>query len=424
LNWSEIWEVDGPIDLGLLAAAADVVVARHETLRTSYDTAVPRTQIVEAPWSVAVDTTELDATEGKPDDSASAVAEAVRVVHRAAMRPFDLGEPRALRLDAVRLARDHHVLGVCVDHMAADPPSLALLVSELVATYAALRSPGKHAALPDLPIQYTDYARWARVELDEAGYAERHAAYWARTLAGVDFSALPAGAARAEAWRYEGHVLHFDIDPARRAGLASMAAAQRATIFSALLGAASQALSTACDADEITFATTVAHRPRAECRNLIGLFANLVLLRTTGMRARPWPEVTAKARDTILGALGHGAIPFGQLIQLPGVLQLLDRTRSFWPLIHYAEDVEYKRSQTQSVSYTGFRMTTLADTLRRGAGPHLMLPVDLHLVFWDRGDNIRGELRCNTCVFDNQAAEGLLDAICDSLESAARAGLK
>ena len=171
--------ISGPLRLDLLRIALRLIVERHETLRTSFGTVGKEmVQIVHPTCAaplVVVDLSRLRAADRE--------RESTRLLQREELQPFDLQRLPLLRVFAFRFAAEDTALLFTLHHIITDGWSMNILVREISALYGALAQ-GSPPALPDLPIQYADYAVWQRERYGRPAMAE-HLAYWRRQLEGV-----------------------------------------------------------------------------------------------------------------------------------------------------------------------------------------------------------------------------------------------
>ncbi|MEV4504252.1 condensation domain-containing protein [Streptomyces klenkii] len=293
----------GPLDVPALEAALNAVAARHETLRTVFrlDDGVPVQVIGPVPvLRVPVD----DVTPEQVDD----------LVRQETGTPFDLATGPLIRLRLLRLSAEHHVAVLAMHHIVTDGDSSEILLRELMLCYAAGRS-GTSAGLPELPIQYADFAVWQRDTLSGARLAEL-TAYWAERLAGAAPVALPAARARTDADRAPGAAHPVSVPAGLRDRLEAAARERGATLFMALLAGFGVLLSRHCRQDDITVLSPVSGRSRPELEGLIGYFVNPLLLRTDLSGDPGAPEVLDRARETCLGAYDHQELPYEQVAGL------------------------------------------------------------------------------------------------------------
>ncbi|MGH8965630.1 MAG: condensation domain-containing protein, partial [Actinomycetes bacterium] len=198
----------GALDVDALNAALTSLVARHESLRTTFESVDGRgVQVVHEPYGVRVPVLDLSVLpEGDRE------AELHRVLAQESSTPFNLREGPLLRARLVRLAAQQHALTVVMHHIVTDGWSMGVLVGELSALYgSALR--GEEPELPALPVQYVDFAVWQRDRLAGSGLAEQ-VGYWRGQLAGVAALELPTDRPRPAVQTKSGALLEFQVPSA------------------------------------------------------------------------------------------------------------------------------------------------------------------------------------------------------------------
>jgi amino acid adenylation domain-containing protein len=299
----------GPLDVAGLERALHDLVARHEALRTTFPAVDGRpAQVISAPEPVRLEVSDL---RGLPP--AGREPEARRRAREAARRPFDLARGPLLRAQLMRLDGEDHVLLLVLHHIAADGWSLGLLTAELGAAYTAhLR--GQPVTLPDAPIQYADFAVWQRRWLSgEALDAQLE--YWRRQLAGSPpVLELPADHPRTAEPGDHGGVEEFTISAESAARLTALARAHGSTLFMTLLAAFQTLLSRHTGSSDIVVGTPVAGRTRSETEQVVGLFLNTLVLRTSLSGDPTFAELLSRARETVLAASAHQDVPFERLV--------------------------------------------------------------------------------------------------------------
>lgn len=294
--------VRGVLDAAVLERALNTVVARHEALRTVFALAdgAP-VQVIGPGEPVTVRVTEV-----APDGVEAEVREEGR-------RPFDLRNGPLLRCTLLRLAADHHVVVLSLHHIVTDGVSSRILFAELSAAYEAHRS-GREPELPELPIQYADFAVWQRGRLSGETLREL-TGYWSGQLAGATSPRLPTDRPRPEVATSRGRSYWFTLPAPLMDRLEALARGRRATLFMALLAGFDVLLSRVCGQDDITVTSPTAGRERPELEGLIGYFVNTLPLRVdTGGDPR-FVDLIDRVRDTCLGAWDHQELPYELLLE-------------------------------------------------------------------------------------------------------------
>ncbi|HEY7574274.1 MAG TPA: condensation domain-containing protein, partial [Thermoanaerobaculia bacterium] len=263
----------GNLDVPALTRSLDVIVERHEVLRTTYamreGTPV---QVVSPPRRMAVERRDIS---GSPPDGGAAL----RAVFAEELgRPFDLAKGPMVRATLVRESDRSHVLIVMTHHIASDGWSVGVLLQELATLYGSNRQ-GAEVSLPELPIQYADYAVWQREGL-QGSVLESQLSYWTRRLGGeLPVLELPSDRPRPTRPSFAGGQVIRLYPRKLRDRLDAFSREESATLFMVLLAAFQVLLGRLTGQEDVLVGTPVAGRGRTETENLIGLFVNTLVMR-------------------------------------------------------------------------------------------------------------------------------------------------
>ncbi|HVR95163.1 MAG TPA: amino acid adenylation domain-containing protein, partial [Thermoanaerobaculia bacterium] len=310
----------GRLERERLGAALDEVVRRHESLRTTFGStpAGEPVQRIAPAGPVALPVVDLAAL-----PAAARAAEGSRVATEEAERPFDLDRGPLLRVLLIPLGAEEHLLQLTMHHIASDGWSMGILIRELGALYERRPSP-----LPQLEIQYADFAAWQRRWL--AGEVlERELAYWRERLAGAPVLELPTDRARPASRTPRGARRRFELSGALTAGLETLARREGATLFMTLLAAFQTLLARHAGQADVTVGTPIAGRNRLETEGLIGFFVNTLVLRTGLGGDPPFRELLGRVRESALSAYAHQDLPFEKLVEVLQPQRDLSRTPLF-----------------------------------------------------------------------------------------------
>ncbi len=308
----------GRLEVECLARALAGIVRRHESLRTTFaERGGEGVQVVGPPFAPALPVIDLHGlsegrSEGMPERRE---AETRRLLGDEAGRPFDLSTGPLLRAALIGLGPDEHVLMLSMHHIAGDNWSTELLVRECTLLYQAF-SEGRPPALPELPIQYSDYAVWQRGWL-QGEELETQLAYWRKELAGAPtILELPTDRPHPPVQSFRGRILTAALPPELAGALRQVAQQQGATLFMALLAGLQALLGRLSGQDEVLVGTPIAGRHRLEVEGLIGLFVNTLVLRGRLDGERPtFRLLLERARHAALDAYGHQDLPFEKLVE-------------------------------------------------------------------------------------------------------------
>jgi amino acid adenylation domain-containing protein/non-ribosomal peptide synthase protein (TIGR01720 family) len=303
-NVANVLAMSGPLDQGALERAFQQLVARHESLRTSFEHAGEEpVQRVHASIPFALRRVDLRAH----PEQARAVAETE------AHAPFDLGEGPLFRATLLQLAEQEHWLLMTLHHIVTDEWSDRILTDELRALYAAARD-NTALELPALSLQYADYAVWQRKWMRGAKL-DRQLAYWTQQLDAEYHLTLPSDRPTAQAG-YEGASLEFALERALTDALRGVSARQGVTLFMTMLGVFQLLLARYSGQSDVRVGVPVANRHRHEVEPLIGFFANTQVLRSElhgGLRVH---EFLARIKRTVSDAQENQDLPFERLVDV------------------------------------------------------------------------------------------------------------
>ncbi|GAA0644516.1 hypothetical protein GCM10010174_79380 [Kutzneria viridogrisea] len=373
----------GDLDVPALHHALNEIVRRHEVLRTVLVTedgrpyqSVQQYQPVDL---VTVDVSTVDDPE----------AEAMRLALAESVRAFDLANGPVMRTHLVRLSATEHLLLVSVHHISFDGWSTGVLLDEFSELYAA-RQENRPPVLPDLPVQYADYAVWQRCLLDE-GHLAKARDYWRDQLAGIlEIPALPMTRPREAPAQFVGHRVEFTIPSTTADKIHALARQEDATLFMVLLSALYALLHERTGSTDLAVGANLANRSDPAVENLIGFFVNQVVLRTTVDGEPTWRELVCRARATTLAAYAHQDLPFEEVVKVVNP----PRDRGHSPL--FQTNLMLDNTRRGNRTLPGVRLDPLEfdlDTTR----------FDLTLLMAEEGTTIVGAWEYDVQVFDRDA---------------------
>lgn len=296
----------GPLEAAVLGRALRELVIRHEILRTNYQHTPggPR-QVVRPPAESLLSVVDLTAVPGDERES-----QAAQVTARAAARPFDLGSDPMLRATLIRLTGEEHLLVLALHHIATDGWSTEILTRELIECYVG---GGASSALPELPVQYGDYAVWQH----SAAAAESRTAaldYWRGRLADLETLEFPADRPRPAQPTWHGATAQRLVPAELHRDLLALGGGRPVRLLPLALAALVALLSRYTGQDDIAVGTAFSGRTRPELEPLIGYFANTVVLRTSTAGDPSFRELLGRAEDSVFSAHAHQDMPFEQLV--------------------------------------------------------------------------------------------------------------
>jgi amino acid adenylation domain-containing protein len=240
-------------------------------------------------------------------------AETARLVTDESRCPFDLAEGPLLRASLLRLRDEEHILVLTTHHIVADAWSMGILSRELWTVYDAY-SNEKPAALPDLPIQYGDFAVWQKQWLQDE-VLESQVFYWKEQLDGISMLNLPTDGPRPALQSFRGARQSITLPGSLTAAVNELSTRAGVTPFMALLAAFQTLLYRYTGQEDVVVGSPIANRNRTEVEGLIGFFVNTLVLRTDLSGNPTFKELLLKVRDVCLGAYAHQDLPFEKLVQ-------------------------------------------------------------------------------------------------------------
>ncbi|MFF4923262.1 condensation domain-containing protein [Kitasatospora sp. NPDC001261] len=299
----------GRLDQEALVRALTDVVRRHEVLRGRIADSEDGPCHVTEPVETFVPTiTDLAHT---PAEQAWQRARELVAADLAA--PFDLGAAPMLRARLIRVAPDDHLLVLVIHHIACDGWSLPVLWQEFSAGYGAAVD-GRPIALPDLPVQYADFAHWQRNHLAGAAL-QGQLDYWSQHLADLVPSVLPTDRERPAAWSGRGDQVEIEIPAELADRIRALGRTHEVTPFMTLLAAFQVLLARCTGQDDVTVGTPISGRTRIEVEPLVGFFVNTLVLRTDLSGDPGFTDVLARVRRCAVEAYAHQDVPFERLVQ-------------------------------------------------------------------------------------------------------------
>ncbi|WP_326680818.1 non-ribosomal peptide synthetase/type I polyketide synthase [Streptomyces sp. NBC_01237] len=375
--------VRGRLDVEALGAAFSGLVARHEVLRTRFVIGAggEPVQVVDEPGPVRIRLIDLSGVQ----DSEAREVQVRETVDAEALKPFDLAKDALLRVCLVRVSDEDHVLVLAMHHIVSDGWSIGVLTRELSELYAAAVH-HRDAKLPELPLQYADFAIWQRQWL-QGDVLERQLGYWRDQLAALEPLELPTDHPRPAERTGKGATVEFDLPSDLTAGLRAVAADTGTSLYMVLLTAFNILLGTYARRDDIAIGTPIAGRNRAEIEGLIGFFVNTLVIRAD-LRANPtFKDLLAQIKDTTLAAYDHQDLPFERLVEELAPERDLSRTPLFQVMFIL------QNASDETWQFTDLDIDTYPNASR-------VAQFDLTLSIQETSEGLKGLLLYSTDLFD------------------------
>ncbi|MBV9792198.1 MAG: amino acid adenylation domain-containing protein [Chloroflexi bacterium] len=309
-NISNALHFEGELDVAALEQSLNEIVRRHDSLRTIF---APGGDLGQ-PIQIILPFEPLPLAQRSLDflPANERFAEAVQMAADEAERPFDLQRGPLLRTTLLHLGPNEHVLLLNMHHIVSDGWSMGVFMREMTALYNAFAA-GERSPLPNLLIQYVDYAVWQRNWL-QGDVLAAQLDYWKQQLAHVPSLQMPTDYPRPAVATLRGAVQEFALPKALGEALTTLSRREGATLFMTLLTAWQVLLSRYSGQDDIAVGTPIANRTRGEVESLIGYFINTLVLRTDLTGAANFREALQRVRTTALGAYAHQDLPFEQIV--------------------------------------------------------------------------------------------------------------
>ncbi|MFG3497211.1 amino acid adenylation domain-containing protein [Streptomyces sp. NPDC047928] len=390
--------IRGGLDVAALSAALTALVARHESLRTTFDAVDGvAVQHIGDPFTVPLPVAVVPAAP-EPDRD-----EITRSLLRAEVaRPFDLRTGPLLRALLVRLDERDHILALTIHHIVTDGWSTGVIGRELSALYAAATGDGtprdaatllERAGLAPLPLQYADFAVWQRERLagDEAA---RQLAYWTDRLDGVAPLELPTDRPRPAVRTTTGAQHLFTLDAQTTRHLTELARDHGATLFMAVTALSQLVLSRYAGQRDVAVGTSVSGRDRAETEPMVGFFVNTLVLRSDVDERRTFGEFLDTVRETVLEAFAHAEVPFERIVDA----LVTERDLSRPPLVQAMVSL-------QNTPAEPIRLGDLTTDEYIFAREQSLFDIDFD--FWERDGGLLGAVQYNPDLFDATTVERL-----------------
>jgi amino acid adenylation domain-containing protein len=389
----------GQINVAALEQALSELIRRHEALRTIFAEVegLPVQVIIPAePLHLAI--TEIG---GLSEDER--LSEARRIVTDDALLPFDLSRGPLLRTGLLRLADDDHIVLFTMHHIVSDGWSIGVLIREIAALYTAFTK-GEPSPLPELPIQYADFAAWQREWL-QGEVLESELRYWRQALSGVPaMLQLPTDRPRPSIQSSHGANQSIVLSAELTSGLKQLCRAEGVTLFMTLLTAFQTLLYRYTGQDDVAIGTPIAGRNRADIEGLIGFFINTLVLRIKIRSELSFRELLKEVREVTLGAYAHQDLPFEKLVEELQPERDMGHTPLF-QVMFMLQSAPHEVEELPGVVMTNFN------------SQQTTAKFDLTLSLIEAGDKIAGNLEYNTDLFDAATIAKMAGYLQNILES-------
>ncbi|MDN4080838.1 non-ribosomal peptide synthase/polyketide synthase [Paenibacillus polymyxa] len=373
-NMPGAFTVDGPLDRVRLESAFKALIQRHESLRTGFymqDGELVQHVHKDVPFT-------LGYTEASAEETDT-------LIH-SFTRAFDLSQAPLLRVSLVKLQEERHLLLFDMHHIISDGVSIQILVEELTQLYQGEQ-------LPELHIQYKDYAVWQR-EQSEREWQDLEA-YWLQTFEGeLPVLDLPTDFQRPSVRSFEGSRIDFTLDESGNKAIQELASRTGTTLYMVLLAAYSVLLHKYTGQKDIVVGSPVAGRPQAELEGIIGMFVNTLALRSYPAGEKTFQDYLLEVKETALKAFEHQDYPFEKLVEKLGVGRDVSRNPLFDTLL-VLQNTEQEEQDMDGVHFTPYPMDTVTAKF------------DLSLNVEEKGAELAFGLEYSTALYRRETVERL-----------------
>ncbi|WP_143137264.1 non-ribosomal peptide synthetase, partial [Burkholderia ubonensis] len=386
-NISSALRFEGDLDVQRLRAAISEISRRHEILRTTFPAIDGRgVQRIAPPAPVALAVVDV-----------AGESDALALLADETDRPFDLAVGPLYRVVLYRVDARVHVFGIVMHHIISDAWSSGTLIGELAALYA-----GQH--LPELAVQYADYAVWQHERLASADTHRELALLGASLADAPDQIELPTDRPRPAIQRFDGAVLPFQLNGALADGVRAIAHASGTSTFMVVLAAYALLLSRYSNQQDIVIGSPIANRRSSMTEPLIGFFANMLALRVDLSGNPGFGELLARVKRVALDGYSRQEIPFEQVVDALKLERNLSRTPVFQVVF------AYEKASSQPVNFPGLIATPVSVETHTAK-------FDLTLHVQDAGHGLAGSLEYNLDLFDAATIERMAEHFRQLLEA-------
>ena len=390
-NCCALLRVSGPLNVPALEQAINQIIHRHEALRTIFpDVEGWPAQVILHEQPITLQMTDLSAL-----PNAKAEAAQQRLARAETERSFDLSIGPLIRAGVRRIDEREHLVQVTMHHIVSDGWSLGVFCREVTALYEAFAA-GSPTPLPDLQIQYGDFAAWQRQHMQGDTLAKQRS-YWKKQLAGMPpVLELPSDRPRPEIATFHGAKFRFMLPKALSEDLNTLSREEGATLFMVLLAAFDVLLYRYTYQPDIVVGTAIANRNRSETEPLMGFFVNMVIMRTD-MNGNPsFRELLERVRQLTLAAYQHQDVPIEQIIEMLQPQRSLNRS-PLYQVEFTLQNAPLEPLETRDLTFTPVNVQPDSSE------------TDFNLIMSETKNGLAGEIIYSTDLFDSPTIERMAD---------------
>ncbi|HYW19062.1 MAG TPA: amino acid adenylation domain-containing protein [Nodularia sp. (in: cyanobacteria)] len=389
----------GSLDLTALEQTFNEIVRRHEALRTTFvmQSGQP-VQVINPTLTISlpiIDLRQLSETERE--------LEARRFTNQEAQRPFNLSTDSLLQAKLLRLDETEYILLLNMHHIVSDGWSIGVLIQEIAALYTANAS-NQPSPLPELIIQYADFAYWQRQWL-QGEVLQKQLGYWQKQLDGISMLNLPTDRPRLAVQTYQGARQPLQLSKSLSKALLALGQQEGVTLFITLLAAFKVLLYRYTQQEDIAIGSPIANRNRSEIEGLIGFFVNSLVLRTDLTGNPTFRELLSRVKEVALGAYTHQDLPFEKLVEELHPERNLNQNPLFQVVF------ALQNAPMSALELTGLTLSPLpfdTETTRFDLEFHLWEPNTQNGLWVDSSEGITGFVIYSTDLFDDATITRML----------------
>ena len=377
-------QISGSLNISVLEQVITEIVRRHEILRTNFQQIEGKNlQVIRPEINISLQVINLDQITAKQQ-----LKNVERLINQETDKIFNLSEDDLFQSTLYQLNQNSYILLLNMHHIISDGWSIGILLQELSTLYGAYLA-GNKSPLPDLQIQYADYAIWQK-EKFTSEIREKQLNYWKQQLADIPpLLELPTDKPRPPIQSFRGGIWEFSINSNLSQKIRTLTQQSDATLFMTMLAAFVILLYRCSGQDDILIGSPMAGRNRQEIQSLIGYFVNTVVLRTKLTGNPNFREILNQVRQVATDAHNYQDIPYNQVVEALNP----QRNLSYNPVFQILFDLQH--SLTDKLQLPGL-------TLQPFLGEHSISKFDLSLIIEDRGTELIGAWEYSSDLFTQE----------------------
>jgi amino acid adenylation domain-containing protein len=397
----------GGLNLDVLERVINEVVRRHEPLRTRFE--VEEGELVQ--MIGAWEPRRLDVVDLSGLSQEERNEEVGRRAREEAGTGFDLSRGPLLRVKVLKLEEEDYLVLYTMHHIVSDGWSMGILIREVGTLYQAYRA-DEESPLPELEIQYADYAVWQRAYL-AGGVLENEVGYWREQLNEAAVLGLPADRPRPPEPSYRGGRRNVWLGQRLSEELKTLSRREGATLFMTLMAAFKVLLMRYSGQEDISVGTAIANRTRREVEGLIGFFVNTLVMRTDLSGNPSFRELVRREREVALGAYAHQEVPFEKLVEELNPARDLSQSPLFQVMM------VLQNEDRETLELPGVKLSGFSDGVETGV-ERQTAKFDLTLEMMDLGPELAGSMEYSRDLFEAGTIERLINHYKNVLERVAK----